>query len=193
MNDQATLEPNPLTRLVEIAVANGKDSNNIFTEANILACFQSHYVNPSKPEVAGIKCLIAEILITGFAYAAPGSENPILPDGMSPDSPEAIQIRKQHRKEFAKRCFTTAEVKQMVDARYADGSSRYSFDSVKAYLSAIMPKAGLLCKWRLESDEDATRKCKTTHVLYYLSTEPPTMKTPKRGFRGGIVPKPVSE
>lgn len=192
MNDQANQADGNevLTRLVAMAVESGKDSNNILTEASVLACFQSHYINPAKPAVAGIKCLIAEIFITAYAYAAPGTENAYLPEGMDANSKEAKALRKSHRQEFAKRCFTTAEIKKIVDERYAAGSCRYSFDSVKTYLSSHLPNAGLVCKWRMESDEDSARECKTTHTLYYLSTTPPPVKKPKRGFAGGVVPKP---
>lgn len=184
-----SIEANVLERLLAMAVEAGKDANSVLTEANVRACVHSHYVNAKGNGSEGVACLIAEILIDGSAYAAPGSENVSFPDGTDANSSQAKELRKDHRETFAKICFTSDEIHKGIVARYSGTSARYPKQSVRTILSNMV-RRGLLVSWRLESDEDANRQCKTTHCLYYLSTTPPPAPKRRQGFAPAKLPTP---
>jgi hypothetical protein len=134
-------------------LSNAIDSNNVLTTAGIRPVFQSHVFDMQSGE-CGIELLIVAILRDNGA---------IFPADIASTEFRQVAING---------AMFASEIIQAVQDRFANGSSRYPYATVYAYLCnpANKKKSGVV-SIRLTNSEDKPRPCPKPRQKYFLPAD----------------------
>jgi len=131
-------------------LANAIDSNNVLTTAGIRPEFQSHVFNMNSGE-CGIELLIVSIL---------RDNGSTFPKDIASTEFRQVAINGS---------MYASEIIQEVQSRFANGSTRYPYATVYAYLcnKDNKKKSGILAI-KLTNSEDKPRPCPKPRQKYFL-------------------------